>query len=221
MSRKYLSTANLVLKVLGDNWLEKLTLEEIRKKVAKEVGKETIDDYMITRNDATELKRILDDLRQDKYVNIFDLDDGTKTKYQITREGRGMHEKILKERLVSITRRFMYQRDPLQDERDKLAQAKKAEEKRVYGTPQEKRAYYSSQTYLSREEYKKNKKYINKKEWQQNVIDGVPSTMMGYSRKSYSPRARLERKRDRRDWYFIFACMAIPIIIAIVVIILI
>jgi len=193
--KKSFFTARLVLEVLGGNWREMLTLEEISKEVDKRVGKETT---VITTNDATELKRILDDLRQDKYVNIFDLDDGTKTKYQI-------HHKILKARFDSNDGKFHHYIDPLKMERFESPQERRARE------DQEKRAYYSSQNYLSREEYKKNKKYINKKEWEQYVVNGG---IHSYSRKSYSPRARLERKRSRREWLTILICMLIPIIVS-------
>lgn len=200
MSRKKsFFTARLVLEVLGGNWREMLTLEEISKEVDKRVGKETT---VLTTNDATELKRILDDLRQDKYVNIFDLDDGTKTKYQI-------HHKILKARFDSNDGKFHHYIDPLKMERFESPQERRARE------DQEKRAYYSRRKYLSREEYKKNKKYINKKGWGTNQIGygGSIGETVGYKRIT-----KAERKRSLRDWYVLFACMAIPIIIAFVVI---
>lgn len=69
-----------VLKVLYDDWEEKLTLEEI----SKEVGKETT---ILTTIDAAELKMLLDDLRQLKWIEEFLTDTKTKIKYQITHDG--------------------------------------------------------------------------------------------------------------------------------------
>jgi len=150
--------ARLVLEVLGGNWREPLTLKEIRWKLEdKRVREYGLPYHHI---DATELKRILDDLRKDKYVNTY-LDDGTKTKYQINID-------LFKARFDSNDGKFL----------------KKEEFEKI------KRIYYSSRKIMSRKEYKKNKKYINKKEWEHfdtNEPGGLYGMGGGYLKKKKYP----------------------------------
>ena len=227
-------TTTLVLKVLYDNPLKSLSPEEISKEVVKEVGKETT---ILTTNDATELKRILDHLERNNYIHYY-MKYKRIWEYKITFNGQSLHEQaqnlMLKDPtnpLIESTIEQYLNRDQnlygvsSQERRD---QEKKFQEETAHldtldpldMNHQEKIAYYSSQEfsrqkYLSREEYKKNKKYIYKKGWGTNQIGygGSIGETVGYKRIT-----KAERKRSRFDWYVIFACMAIPIIIAIVVI---
>ena len=252
MSKKEkIFTTTLVLKVLyedspssrrreitGDNTVKSviygLTPEEISKKVVKEVGKETT---ILTTNDATELKRILDHLRRNGYIKLIDSHTsptfGIYTKfpetlkgYRITDNGQGLHRQAQNlmlndptNPLIESTIEQYLNRD--QNIAGKKFQEKTAQVKNPLGmNHQEKLAYYSSQEfsrqkYLSREEYKKNKKYINKKGWGPDKIGygGSIGETVDYKRIT-----KAGRKRSRFDWYVIFCCMAIPIIIAIVVI---
>ena len=197
--------------------------------MVKEVGKETT---ILTTNDATELKRILDHLRRNGYIKFIDsittptfrirmkLPETLKG-YQITSNGQSLHRQAQNLMLKDPTNPLIESTIEQYLNRDQNLFGKKFQEKTAQVknpldmNHQEKRAYFSSQKYISREEYKKNKEYINKWEWGRSGQSG-PYANTGYFRKSYSPSAVAERKRSRFDWYVIFACMAIPIIIAIV-----
>lgn len=216
---KSIFTKTLVLKVLYDNSLEKLTLEEISKEVVKEVvkevGKETT---ILTTNDATELKRILHHMRQNKHINLFNL--GARVNgYQITTSGQEIQktaqEIILKEKKPLTVKNLTNILEHILT--IKLFQEKTAQVKNPLDmNHQEKIAYYYSQEftrqkYLSREEYKKNKKYIYKKEW----VPSIGGVSQGYSR-----RTMAERKGERREWLCIlitlvaiFLIFVIPIVV--------
>jgi len=157
------SLDNQVFYILDCNPQKKLTLKKICRELDKRPTKLTFE--------ITEIKRILDDLLQQKYINSFDV--GAKTKYQITNDGIKKYQQITDE-YFARTRKEASQRA---FDKRMAAQLRAKEEGVPYIKPLEERNYITLDEYkkLTREE---------KKKWTRTWSNGSPYHRdRGYERK--------------------------------------
>ncbi|MHA1217190.1 MAG: hypothetical protein ACTSSN_09955 [Candidatus Heimdallarchaeaceae archaeon] len=174
-------------RVLYDNSQKKLTLDEI----SKEAGK---DYTILPTDDINKIMEAISYLRSRGYINSFELD--TKTVYQITSEGISFFEYIL-------------QKNQGMDARKEKAR----KEKEVIDSSYHTKYPSDRKTYISREEYKKLKR------WEKRKWGGVSQQIPGQTHAGFRRLQEYEIKNERADWRVVWVCIAITIVLAIVALI--
>jgi len=190
MSKKvelYKSLDNQVLGVLYRKSQKKFTLKKIYRELDKRLTKLTFE--------ITEIKRILDDLLQQKYINSFGV--GAKTKYQITNDGIKKYRQIMNE---------YFERTAHEAYMKRIRAEYEAKEKGVpYIKPIEER------NSITTDEYKKLTKW-DKKLWTRHDYDGRDRPT-GYRRKTEA-----DRRKNRGTWFACIFCTVVLFVFGLVLI---